>query len=87
MAVRETIKLNFRFHNPNTREETADFLVKLFIEVNKPKVKTAIYKAAEENAAKQPKSIMVQLDVDQAEPKRESTIKSKSRTSKKAIAS
>lgn len=39
-------KLNYIFHNPNTPEETADYLLKLFIEVNKPKVEAAIRKAA-----------------------------------------
>ena len=39
-------KLNYIFHNPNTPEATADYLLKLFIEVNKPKVEAAIRKAA-----------------------------------------
>lgn len=39
-------KLNYIFHNPNTPEATADYLLKLFIEVNKPKVDAAIRKAA-----------------------------------------
>ena len=39
--------LNFRFINPNTVEDTADFLLKLFVEVNRPKVDAAIRKAAE----------------------------------------
>lgn len=40
-------KLHFTFHNPNTPEATADFLVKLFIEVNQPKVEQAIREAQE----------------------------------------
>ena len=31
-------KLNYRFHNPNSAEDTADFLCKLLIEVNAGKV-------------------------------------------------
>ena len=40
-------KLEYRFHNPNSVEDTADFLAKLFIEVNKPKVERAIREAME----------------------------------------
>ena len=39
-------KLNYRFHNPNSAEDTADFLCKLMIEVNAEKVERAIEKAA-----------------------------------------
>ena len=39
--------LNYNFFNPNTVEDTADFLLKLFVEVNRPKVDAAIRKAAE----------------------------------------
>ena len=58
-------KLNYRFHNPNSAEDTADFLCKLLIEANAGKVERAIeeakLKCAEEgqyivvskNAAKQ----------------------------------
>lgn len=35
-------KLNYRFHNPNTAEETANLLYKVFIEVNKEKVEKAV---------------------------------------------
>lgn len=35
-------KLNYRFHNPNTREATADYIAKLFVEVNENKVKQAL---------------------------------------------
>ncbi len=41
-------KLNFRFHNPNTPEETADFLLKICMEANKGKVERAIRSAAEQ---------------------------------------
>lgn len=39
-------KLNYRIHNPNSPEKTADFLVKLFVEVNQPKVEEAIRRAS-----------------------------------------
>ena len=40
-------KLHYTLHNPNTPEATADFLVKLFIEVNQPKVEQMIHQAQE----------------------------------------
>ena len=40
------MKLNYRFHNPNSAEDTADFLCKLLIEVNAGKVERAIEDAA-----------------------------------------
>ena len=39
-------KLNYRFHNPNSAEDTADFLCKLLIEVNAGKVERAIEEVA-----------------------------------------
>lgn len=39
-------KLNYRFHNPNSAEDTADFLCKLLIEANAVKVERAIEAAA-----------------------------------------
>ncbi len=36
------------FHNPNTAEDTADALLKLFVAVNKGKADKAIRKAAED---------------------------------------
>ena len=39
-------KLNYRFHNPNSAEDTADFLCKLLIEANAGKVERAIKEAA-----------------------------------------
>ncbi len=41
-------KLNYRFHNCNTVEATADYITKLFIEVNSHKVEEAIKSAADE---------------------------------------
>ena len=41
-------KLNYRFHNPNPAEKTADVLSKLFVEVNLPKVENAIRQEQED---------------------------------------
>lgn len=37
-------KLNYRFHNPNTVEVTANYLVKMLIEANSEKVEKAVAK-------------------------------------------
>lgn len=37
-------KLNYIFYNPNTPEETADFLIKWFVEASIPKLEAAIKK-------------------------------------------
>lgn len=39
-------KLNYRFHNPNTVEATADYILKVFMEVNEKKVERAMQKVA-----------------------------------------
>ena len=39
-------KLNYRFHNPNTAEDTAEFLCKLLIEANAGKVERALQEVA-----------------------------------------
>ena len=39
-------KLNYCFHNPNSAEDTAEFLCKLLIEANAGKVERAIEEAA-----------------------------------------
>lgn len=39
-------KLHYRFENPNSMEVTANYLIKLFVEVNREKVDEAIRKAA-----------------------------------------
>ena len=39
-------KLNYRFNNPNSAEDTAEFLCKLLIEANAGKVERAIEEAA-----------------------------------------
>ena len=40
-------KLNYRFHNPNTAEVTADYILKVFIEVNTKKVERVMQEVAE----------------------------------------
>jgi len=47
-------KLNFRFHNPNTTEATADYILKMFIEADLEKVEQAMKAAAEVTAAPPP---------------------------------
>ena len=42
-------KLNYRFHNPNTVEATADYILKIFMEVNEKKVERVIKGAVEKN--------------------------------------
>ena len=40
-------KLNYRFHNPNTAEKTANYLLKVLLEANAPKVEQAIEQATD----------------------------------------
>lgn len=40
-------KLNYRFHDPNDPAVTAEYILKVFIEVNQKKVEEAIRKASE----------------------------------------
>ena len=47
MARRQ--KLNYRFHNPNTPEDTAEFVFKVFLAANKRKLDRAIEEAAEQS--------------------------------------
>lgn len=47
-------KLKYTFHNPNTSEETADFLIKLFVEINYPKLEAAILKKIQEQENQEP---------------------------------
>ena len=43
-------KLNYRFHNPNPVEVTADYILKVFIEVNAKKVERVMQEIAEKSA-------------------------------------
>ncbi len=45
-------KLKYTFHNPNSVEKTAEVLVKLFVEANKPKVDEAVKSLAEKGEDK-----------------------------------
>lgn len=40
-------KLNYRFHNPNTAEVTANYILKVFIEVNAKNVDRVMQEMAE----------------------------------------
>lgn len=40
-------KLNYQFHNPNTSETAADYLLKILIEANTKKVDHVIQKAVD----------------------------------------
>ena len=42
-------KLNYRFHNPNTAEATAEILLKVLVEVNTKKVEKAVQEVAEQS--------------------------------------
>ena len=42
----DRIKLNYRFHNPNSATDSADFLCQILIEANAGKVERAIKEAA-----------------------------------------
>ena len=55
-------KLNYRFHNPNSAEDTADFLCKILIEANASKVERAIEEAAS-RCAEESEYIAVQEEV------------------------
>lgn len=48
-------KLNYRFRNPNSVEATADYILKVFIEVNESKVEEAIREAREIKESKKRK--------------------------------
>lgn len=41
-------KLNYRFHNPNPADVTADYILKVFMEVNEKKVEQAIKMTADQ---------------------------------------
>ena len=45
-------KLNYRFHNPNSAEDTAEFLCQLLIEANVGKVERVIEEAARKSMDK-----------------------------------
>ena len=59
-------KLNYRFHNPNSAQDTADFLCKLLIEANVGKVERAIEEAAS-RCAEESEYIAVLEDKEEVE--------------------
>lgn len=44
-------KLHFYFHNPNSAEETANYIVKIFVEVNQTKINRMLQETAEKMEA------------------------------------
>lgn len=45
-------KLSYHFLNPNTAEETADYILKILIMANQPKLEKALKEAADEQRMK-----------------------------------
>ena len=43
------IKLNYKFNNPNSVDDTAEMLLKFFVEANKKKVEEAIQNAIKDS--------------------------------------
>ena len=41
-------KINYRFHNPNSTEDTINFVLKILIEANRSKVERAMQAAAQQ---------------------------------------
>ena len=60
-------KLNYRFHNPNSAEDTADFLCKLLIEANGSKVERAIEEAASRCAEESEYIAVPEVEADSPE--------------------
>ena len=60
-------KLNYRFHNPNSAEDTADFLCKLLIEANAGKVERAIEEAASRCAEESEYIAVPEVEADSPE--------------------
>lgn len=46
-------KLNYRFHNPNSAEVTADHILKVFLQVNEKKVEKAVQDAMRKDVEEQ----------------------------------
>ena len=39
-------KLNYRFHNPNSAEATAEYIAKILVDVNRSKIEALLAEAA-----------------------------------------
>ena len=63
-------KLSYRFHNPNSAEDTAEFLCKLLIEANAGKVERAMEEAAS-RCAEESEYIAVLGEMKAAAPEEE----------------
>ena len=50
IAISKKAKLNYRFHNPNTPEVTADYILKILIEVNLKKIDRILEEKASQYA-------------------------------------
>lgn len=50
-AIASKVKLNYHFHNPNSVGETANYIVKIFVEVNQAKINRMLQEAAEKMEA------------------------------------
>ena len=50
IAISKRTKLNYRFHNPNTPEVTADYILKILIEVNLKKIDRILEEKALQDA-------------------------------------
>ena len=65
-------KLNYRFHNPNSAEDTANFLCKLLIEANAGKVEREIEEAASRCAEES--EYIAELEEMKADAQEEETV-------------
>lgn len=46
-------KQNFRFHNPNTAEESARYLIKVFLQLNRTELEKVICNAGSKNCGEE----------------------------------
>ncbi len=47
-SIANKVKLNFRFHNPNTAEETSNYILKIFLEANQEKLDRVLQESVKE---------------------------------------
>lgn len=57
MAAQKS-KLNIRFHNPNSAQETAAFLLPILIETNKPKLENILRESAQQEKSVEEKKCL-----------------------------
>ncbi len=46
IAIAGKTELRFHFHNPNSAEETADYISKIFVKVNQAKIERMLWETA-----------------------------------------